>query len=144
MLVRVLAAAVAGGIAFFILGYVIYGIMLDPYLKANMIQYAGLMKEPMPDMAPLVAWNLVTAFLFAFVFDYWAGIRTFAGGLKGGAILMFLTSVGLQLQSLAFMNMWKGGFVPILVDLIAATFIGALVGGVIGAVLGLMKKQAAD
>jgi hypothetical protein len=140
MLVRVLAATIAGGIAFFALGFVIYGLLLDPYMKANMIIYPGLMKEPMPDMVALVAANLVNAFLFAFVFDYWASIRTFAGGLKGGAILMFLISVTLDLQFLAFMNIWKGGPVPIIVDIIGATLLGALAGGVIGLVLGLMKK----
>lgn len=142
MLVRVLAATVAGGIAFFVLGFLIYGLLLDPYMKANMIQYPGLMKEPMPDWAPLVASNLVNALLFAFVFDYWAGIRSFVGGLKGGAILMFLTAVTLDLQFMAFMNMWKGGPLPVIVDIIGATVLGALAGGVIGAVLGLMNKNA--
>jgi hypothetical protein len=143
MLVRVLAATVAGGIAFFILGFLIFGVLLDPYMKANMIQYPGLMKEPTPDWVALVGWNLVSALLYAFIFDYWAGIRTFVGGLKAGAIIMFLTSVGMDLQFLAFMNIWKGGPVPIIVDIIAATVLGALVGGVIGMVLGLMNKNTA-
>ena len=144
MLVRVLAATVAGGIANFALGFVIYGMLLDPYFKANMVVYQGLMKEPMPDMVPLVIANLVSAFLFAFIFDYWASIKTFVGGLKGGAIIMFLMAVIIDLQFLAFMNLWKGGFVPIVVDVIAATVMGAIVGGVIGAVLGLMNKDGAS
>ena len=41
MLVRILAASLAGAVVFFGLGYVIYGILLDPYFKANMIQYPG-------------------------------------------------------------------------------------------------------
>jgi len=144
MLVRVLAATVAGGIAFFALGFVIYGLLMDPYMKANMIVYPGLMKEPI-DFVPLVAANLVNALLFAFVFDYWASIRTFVGGLKGGAILMFLTSVALDLQFMAFMNMWKNGPFPVVIlDIIAATVLGALAGGVIGLVLGLMYKGPAS
>lgn len=141
MLVRVLAATVAGGIAFFVLGFVIYGLLLDPYMKAHMIVYPGLIKEPMPDFVPLVAANLVNAFLFAFVFDYWAGIRTFVGGLKGGAILGFLIAMTFDLQFLAFMNMWKDGPIPVVVDIIGATVLSALAGGVIGLVLGLMKKD---
>jgi hypothetical protein len=143
MLSRVLVATIAGGVAFFALGFLIYGLLLDPYMKANMISYPGLMKEPMPDMVPLIVANLANAFLFAFIFDYWAGIRTFVGGLKGGAILMFLTAVIIDLQFLAFMNLWKGGFVPVIVDIIAATILGALSGGVIGLVLGLMSKGSA-
>jgi hypothetical protein len=143
MLIRVLAATAAGGIIFFGLGYVIFGVLLDPYFKANMIEYPGLMKGPMPDMLPLIAWNLSTAFLFAFIFDKWAGIRTFVGGLKGGAIIMFFMALGTDLQYLAFMNVWKGGFVPPVVDILAATILGAIAGGVIGAVLGVMNKGAA-
>ena len=114
------------------------------YMHSNMIVYAGLMKEPMPDFVYLVIANLVSAFMFAFVFDQWAGIKTFVGGLKGGAILMFFIAVTLDLQFLAFMNLWKGGFVPIVVDVIAATVLGAIVGGVIGQVLGMMNKGGAS
>jgi hypothetical protein len=142
MLIRLLAAAVAGGVAFFGLGFLIYGVLLDPYFKAHMIVYPGLMKEPMPDFVALVASNLISALFFAFVFDYWASIRTFAGGLKGGAIMMFFISLVLDLQYVAFMNMWKdGAAIPVVLDIIAATVTGALVGGVIGLVLGLMKKD---
>ena len=141
MLVRILAATLVGGIAMFALGFVIYGLILDPYLKANMIQYAGLIKEPMPDMIPLVAANFVNAFLFAFVFEKWASIKTFVGGLKGGAILMFLTATTLDLNFFAFMNLMKGP-APVIVDIIGATVLGALSGGVIGLVLGLMNKSA--
>jgi len=142
MLIRVLAAALAGAIVFFGLGYVIYGILLDPVLKGYMIQYPGLMKEPMPDLIPLFLWNFVMAFLFAFVFDKWAGIRSFIGGLKGGAILMFLIALMTDLQYLAFMNIMKG-YVPVVIDIVAATVLGTIAGGVIGLVLGLMNKTPA-
>lgn len=143
MLIRVLAATVAGGIAIFVLGFLIYGLLLDPYMKANMIVYAGLMKDP-PEWWALVASNFASALLFAFIFDYWAGIKTLVGGLKGGAIIMFLIAVTLDLQFLAFMNLWKGGFLPIIVDIFAATVLGSLAGGVIGAVLGMMNKNPAS
>lgn len=143
MYIRILAATVAGGVAMFVLGFLIYGLALDSYLKANMIHYAGLIKEPMPDMVPLVVANLAWAWLLAFVFDYWAGIRTFVSGLKAGAIIMFPLSLGIDLQFLAFMNLWSGGPVPLIVDVVATTVMGALTGGVIGLVLGLMNKQPA-
>ncbi|HTK39082.1 MAG TPA: hypothetical protein VL325_11365 [Pyrinomonadaceae bacterium] len=108
MLIRVLAAALAGTLVFFFLGYVIYGVLLDPVLKNYMNHFPGLMKEPMPDMILLFAWNFVMSFLFAFVFDRWAGIRSFMGGLQAGAILMFLIALMTDLSSLAFMNLWVG------------------------------------
>ena len=76
MLVRILAATVAGGIVFFVVGYILFAVLLESFFKGYMIQYPGLMKEPMPDMIFLALWNLVMALLFAFVFERWAGIRT--------------------------------------------------------------------
>lgn len=142
MLVRVVAAALAGAIVFFGLGYVIFGILLDPVLKNYMVQYPGLMKEPMPDLIFLFAWNFVMAFLFAFVFDYWAGIRSFMAGLKGGAILMFLIALMTDLSFLAFMNIMKG-YTGVIIDVAAETVLGAIAGGVIALVLGLMNKSPA-
>jgi hypothetical protein len=141
MLTRVLAATVAGGIAFFILGFVIYGLILDPMvMKPNMIEYAGMMKDP-PMWIPLVLANLVNAFLLAFIFDKWASISTFAGGLKGGAIVMFIISLMFQMMFLAFMNMTKN-YIPMVADIVGSTVMGAIGGGVIGAVLGMMNKSS--
>jgi len=142
MLLRVLAATVAGGITLFFLGWLVYGILLMDFMKDNMVNYPGLMKEPMPDMVPLVIANLVIAGLFAFVFEYWATIRTFVGGLKGGAIMMFLIALYIDLSFMSFMNIMKG-MTPVIVDVIAATVIGAIAGGVIGLVLGAMNKEPA-
>lgn len=142
MIIRVLAATLAGAIVFFGLGYVIYGILLDPVLKGYMAHYPGLVKEPMPDMVPLFLWNFVMAFLFAFVFDRWAGIRSFAGGLRGGAVLMVLIALMTDLSSIAFMNLWTS-YVGVVIDIIGATVLGTIAGGVIGLVLGYMNKTPA-
>ncbi len=143
MILRVLAASLAGALVFFGLGFVIYGILLDPYFKANMVAYPGLMKEPLPDMVMLFGWNFMMAFLMAFVFDKWAGIRTFVGGLKGGATLQLIVALMTQLQYLAFMNIMKG-YLPSVVDVLAGTVLGAIVGGVVGFMLGLMNKGTAS
>ena len=142
MVVRLLAATVAGGIAFFILGFVLYGLLLDPMvMKPNAIEYAGLMKDP-PMWVPLVLANFVSAFLLAYIFDQWANISTFRGGLKGGAIVWFLISLSYQLMFLAFMNFNKN-YSPMAADVVGAFLMGAVGGGVIGAVLGMMKKGEA-
>jgi hypothetical protein len=139
MLTRILAAAVAGGAATFLLGFLIYGLLLDSYMKANMVKHEGLMYDT-PIWIPLIVANLVWALLIAFIFDYWANISTFVGGLKGGAIIMFLMALNMDLSFMAFMNLWHG-VMPVVVDVIAATVMGAIAGGVIGAVLGVMGKQ---
>lgn len=70
-----MAASVAGGIAFFFLGFLIYGLVLDKaVMKPNTIEYAGLMKET-PIWIPLVLANIVSAFMLVYIFEKWAGSR---------------------------------------------------------------------
>lgn len=141
MLTRVLAATVAGGVAFFILGFLVYGLILDPtVMKPNMNTYAGLMNET-PLWIPLVLANFVNAFYLAYIFDKWASIRTFIGGLKGGAVVMFLIALAFQLMFMAFMNLSKN-YIPFVADVLGSTVMGAIGGGVIGQVLGMMNKSS--
>ena len=143
MLTRVLAATVAGGIAFFVLGFVIYALILDPMLmKPNMNEFPGLMK-PEPLWVPLVLSNFVSAFFLAYIFDNWASIRTFAGGVRAGAIIYFLMSLAFQLMFIAFMNIHKN-YIPPIADILGSVVLGAIGGGVVGAVLGAMNKGGAS
>lgn len=138
MAVRFLVSTVVGGIVFFILGFLLYGMLLDPWMKANITQYAGLMKE-IPDMVPLAGMNLVWAGMIAFVADNWAKANDLGSGMKVGGILMLFASIAVNLGYTAFMNMFQSLLVPV-VDSVVWTFIGVVSGGVIGIVLGKMNK----
>lgn len=141
MLARLLAASVAGGVTFFVLGLVIYGLILEErVMRPNMNAFPGLMNEE-PVWLPLILANVVSALLLAFIFEKWASIRTFVGGMKGGAIVLFLISLNFQLMFLAFMNLSKN-YIPNVADVIGSTVMGAISGGVIGQVLGMMNKEA--
>lgn len=143
MLIRVLAGGLAGAVTFFLGGWVIYGLLLKSYMDGTMSATAKTIMKPEPDFIPLVLAQIVFGLLFAFIFANWATISTFVGGMKGGAIIMFCLSLGFDLQMSSFMqNMHTGSpYVPIIVDVIAATVLGAIAGGVIGQVLGMMKKD---
>jgi hypothetical protein len=141
MLARILVATLAGGAAIFVFGFIIYGIILEPVvMKPNLVDYPGLINE-MPVWGPMIAANIVSAFLLAYVFDQWAGIRSFVGGLKAGAILWFLITLSHQLMFVSMMNLHKS-MTPVIADVIGATMLGAIAGGVIGLVLGMMSKDA--
>lgn len=142
-----IVAALVGGVVMFGLGFLIYGLALDAYMKANMITYTNaaggkLMKE-MPDWIPLVISNLAWGWLIAYVFDQWAGIRTFVAGIIGGVMIILPAAIAIDTMFMAIMNLWSGGFVPVLVDIVAFTVMGAITGGVVGQVLGMMNKSAA-
>ncbi|HEV2664582.1 MAG TPA: hypothetical protein VG324_06715, partial [Blastocatellia bacterium] len=100
MNIKVLAAIIAGSITIFLLGYLIFGILLAPYTTADQIQYAGLHKVP-PDFLLLLLKNIVQALLLVYIFEYLAGIRTFLGGMKIGATVMFLITLSFDLSLLS-------------------------------------------
>lgn len=137
MIMRVLAGTLAGAITLFVLGYLIYGILLISYMKANTFQYAGLVRDT-PDLIVIFLSNLVMAFMLAVVIEYWASIRTFVGGMKVGAILGFLVALSIDLGELGYMNLYRG-YALIALDVLGETLRDGIAGGVIGAVLGLMN-----
>ena len=53
---RILVASVAGGAALFLLGFVMYDLVLGTYLKSHMVQYPGLMNEA-PNFITLIIAN---------------------------------------------------------------------------------------
>jgi hypothetical protein len=139
MNIRVLAATVAGGIVMTLVGWLLFGIIFMSYFQENTHHYAGLEKNP-PDWIPLILFNLVFAWLIAFVFDFWATIKTFVGGIKGGVLIMLPIGIAFCLQHVAFLNIYKNYFAMIL-DVLLTAVIGAIAGGVIGLVLGVMHKK---
>lgn len=142
MNVRVLVAAVAGGAALFLLGFLVYGLALEGWMKSQMVQHPGLMYDA-PNFVTLIAANLVWALLVALIFDRWASISTFTGGLLGGAAITFFMGMYYDLMTMSFMNLFTS-FIPVIVDVIAFAVIGAIAGGVIGLVLGMMGRNSAS
>lgn len=57
MLVKILAGTVIGGIVMWLLGFLIFGVIFDSYMKAGVHQYPGLIKES-PEMISLFLFNL--------------------------------------------------------------------------------------
>ncbi len=140
MSTRAILAAIAGAIFAFFLGWLVFGILLMDYYTAHITHYDGLMKE-MPNLVLIALSNLIWGFLFAFVFERWAGIKTISGGILGGIILGLPVMLIFDLYSLAGMNLFSPTL--IVVDVIINTLMIALMGGLIGLILGLKKQAAA-
>ena len=134
---KLIIATIAGGVAYFLLGWLIYGILLMDFFIANSIQYEGLWKE-MPNLVLMFISNLLGAFLLAFIFHTWAGIKTFLGGLTGGLILGLIMSLMWDLYFLASMNLYSVTLV--VVDVLVGTLFTGIIGALIGWILGFGKK----
>ncbi len=143
MAVRIIVAGLVGAVAMFLLGWLVWGILLHSYFDSTMTATAKSVMSSEPNIVPLALAEIVFGLLFAFVLDYWASISTFVTGAMAGAIIWFGLTLGWDLQMSAFFKDMHVGspYVPMVVDVIAATVVGAISLGVIGQVLGMMKKS---
>lgn len=134
---KFIMATLAGGIVSFLLGWLVYGILLMDFSVANTMYYANLMKDP-PNMVTLSASNLFWAALFAYIFQKWANVDSFMGGFKAALPLAFIIALGFYSSMHAFFNLYTRTW--IITDTIVSTLFYAVVAGVVGAVLGMGKK----
>lgn len=133
---RVLLAALVGGVAFFLMGWLVWGILLMDMMREMCPGMAGIEKNP-PDMVPLFLGNLVAGLFTALLFSRWAGINTFMGGLQAGAWVFGLIALSFDFTFMGTTTAMTWG--GVVVDVVANTVVGAIVGGVVGWVLGYKR-----
>ena len=132
-------AAIGGGILSFLLGWLIYGMLLMGFMESHMTHYEGLMKE-MPNIYLIFLANILMGFFLTIVFSQWAGIKTLAKGMTVGLFIAFSMALIYDLYFMAQMNLYS--FSAMVVDIIASSVIGGIVGGLIGWILGFERKTA--
>lgn len=133
---RVLLAALAGGVAMFFSGWVIFGILLMDTMRDMNPGMAASSKEPMV-MWALALSNILWALFYALIFNKWAGISTFKTGAIAGAWMTALIGISFDLSmfSMTTMTSMNGALLNILPN----ALFGAISGGVIGWVLGYKR-----
>ncbi|HMO40099.1 MAG TPA: hypothetical protein PKC76_19180 [Saprospiraceae bacterium] len=136
---KLLLSGVAGGVAFFLLGFLVYGVLLMKFFEANAGTATGVMKEPM-DWWALILGNLAWGFLLAVIFVRWANISTFATGLRAGAIIGLLTGLSFDLMIYGTSNL--SNLTGTIVDVLIFTALSAVAGGVVGLVIGMGKSNS--
>lgn len=137
---RIIISTLTTAIVNFLLGWLVFGLLLMDFYSANTIQYEGLMKD-MPNLLLIFLSGILYAFLLAHIFARWARIRSFGSGFMAGMLLGFLIMAGIDLYFMAGMNLFNWNLV--LVDMVVNTIFGGILGGVTGFVLGFGRKSAA-
>lgn len=143
MIKRLLIATVAGSVVQFLLGWLIYGLLLAGFMNSQTTHYDGLMKNMNSGSFVILIFlsGLVMSFFIALIFQRWAKFETFLRGLTAGMFLGGFMSLSYDLASYSMMNLMSAG--ALVVDVITATVVTGIVGAVIGWVLG-MKGKAGD
>ena len=133
---KILLGGLAGGVTFFLLGFIFYGTLLSGYMAANLNQCAS---KPMTDMVwwAMILANLSLGYLLTLIFS-WSKISGIAGSAKVSAIIGALISLSTDLGTYSLSNMYKN-FSVILVDVTVYTAMLTITGVVISVVIGSKK-----
>lgn len=135
---KLLMGGITGGVLFFLLGWVIYGMLLLNFMNTH-TGVAGNVARPEPDFLYLIIGNLAMGFLMAYIFIK-ANINSFGSGLITGGAIGLLMAVGYDCTVYATTTIAsKTGMAA---DVIAFTVMSAITGAVVGAVIGMGKKAA--
>ena len=128
MNMRILRGTLFGGIAFFFLGWLVWGMLLMDFSKENYNQTIYLPDDGMIWWA-MIASNLVLALLVTLALN-WAGAKTIVDGLKFGALVGGLyaltTDLGMYSMTTVILNL-----TAVAVDTLAYAAVTAITGAVI-------------
>lgn len=130
MSTKTLVGGVIGGIVFFLLGWLLYGILLTD----TMAQYSNAAcSKPMEqmNMGLMVAGNLFWGLAFSYILSNWNGTMSVATGGTVGAIVGLLIGVAYDLMmysTTTMMNSMTGVAIDVVVSAIMCGIAGAAIG----------------
>ena len=135
---KFLVGGIIGGIAYFLLGYLVWGMLLMDFMTNNAGSATGVMKTNDQFIWwALIVGNLFSGFLLSYVLNK-SGSNSAGSGAATGAVIGLLVSAGFDfiMYGVANLSTLNGA----LVDILASTVVAAVVGGIIGGYLGMGKK----
>ena len=125
-------ATVAGGVTLFVLGGLLYGLLLHDFFESH--SAANTMRET-PIWWALIIGELLLAALVTLIFGRWASISTPLGGLKAGAIIGLLLAAAINFTMFAVSTVFVDPTAGVVDAVVSAIRLG-IGGAVIGLVLG--------
>lgn len=132
---KTMISGVLGGVAYFILGFLIYGVLLKDSMSGMEGTATGVMRaESEMIWWALILGNLSYGMALAYVLGNWSGVTTFMGGAKAGAMVALLFAAGYNFIYYGTTNIMELN--GVCMDLVIQTLMGAVGGGVIGWWLG--------
>lgn len=125
-------ATVAGGVTLFVLGGLLYGLLLADFFESH--SAPNTMRET-PIWWALIIGELLLAALVTLIFGRWASISTPLGGLKAGAIIGLLLAAAINFTMFAVSTVFVDPTAGVVDAVVSAIRLG-IGGAVIGLVLG--------
>lgn len=135
---KLVLGIMVGGVVAFLLGWLVFGILLMSYYESHQVAYAGLIKDP-PNLVTLFIANVVYAAVLAIIM-HWSKMVGMMKGAVIGAVMVGLISFSMDLYFYSLMNYYKD-FTVVIVDVIVNIIFGGVVGACIGWVMGMGQKD---
>lgn len=135
---KLFMGGIVGGILFFLLGWLIYGMLLMDFMN-NHTGTAGNVSRTEPDFLYLAIGNLAMGFVLAYIFVK-GNVNSMANGFITGGIVGLLIAVGYDCMIYATTTVISK--TAMAADVAASTVMTAVVGAVVAMVMGMGKKAA--
>ena len=134
---KFLLASIVGGVVYFFLGWLVYGILLMDFFSSQATNDVSRGDDMI--WWSLILGNIFIGFLLAYIFSQWAGIKTFMRGLMGGAVIGVLLGAGMNFSMYGTSDMME--FPAVIADILVSVIMFGLTGGVVALVLGTGKEE---
>lgn len=125
---KILRGTLFGGIAYFLIGWIVYGVLLYNFFSPMTNTCAN---RPEGDMVwwAMILSNLLIA-LFLTLFLKWSGARSVIDGLKTGALFGALFTATIDLSLFSMTTMYKS-LLPVVLETVTSAVVMAAVGMII-------------
>ena len=140
---KFLIGGIIGGIANFLLGWLVWGILLMSFMKEHTTEAGKAVMRADENMIwwALILANLMLGFLLSYILNK-AGVMSAGTGAAIGAVVGLLMTAAIDLFNYAFMDL-SNSATTMVVDVLASTVVTAIVGAIIGWYNGRGVKAAA-
>jgi hypothetical protein len=132
---KIIVAGLLGSVLAFILGWIIWGMLLSGVMGNYAGTASGVMRGQ-DEMLwfPLVIGHLGLGFLLAIIYGRWAAISTFNTGAKAGSAIGFLVAFANNMIMLGTTHIMQptGAIIDIIASAISMGFIGGFIGWWLG------------
>ncbi len=129
---------ITAGILLFLLGWLIYGMLLMNFMNNHTGAAGNVMKQE-PEMLYLVIGNLAAGFMLAYILMK-ANVTTMAGGFITAGIVNLLMAV--SVDCMIYATTTTISKTAMAADVAASTVMFAIVGGITAMVMNMGKKAA--
>lgn len=136
---KTIIAGLAAGVTFFLLGWIIYGMLLKDFMANNFNNCANRAEADMV-WAALILSQFVWGYLLTVILS-WANASGFSSGMQKGLIIGFLIETAMDLGMYSMLTVFNN-MNAMIVDIAIVTIMCGIAGGVIGIILGSGKNQA--